>query len=89
MSKTISYRGPAAGAFVRAQQSEKLKTEEEKLERVATIVYGQVATGTVAGMKVATYVLSQLLKDGLDEVSKRIVNDTKLEDPKRKRARHG
>lgn len=78
MSKTISYRGPAAAAFVRAQAAEKLTSEYDKFARVATVVYGQVATGTEDGMKAAIFVLNQLLDRGIEKTSASLVGDGKF-----------
>ena len=75
MSRTISYRGPAAGAFLKAQRAEKLVTEDEKFERVATIVYGQVSAGTKEGMQTAISILRLLLKQGINKLSSSLVGD--------------
>lgn len=50
-SRTVSFKGAAAGAFVNALMGKPPADDDEKLERVATFVFGHVKEGLDAACK--------------------------------------
>ena len=67
MGRTVTLKGGAAGAFVRALQGKPAVTEDDKHERIVAFVIANGKLGTKAGMQVAKLCIKSVAENGLDE----------------------
>jgi hypothetical protein len=65
MGKSISLRGPAAGAFVRALQGAAPLDDNERALRVAAAVHMYMKLNTKDGTEKAVDIIKKVAKDGL------------------------
>jgi hypothetical protein len=62
-SRTVSLKGDAAGAFVRALRGDKPKDDDESYARLATFIHAHMKLGEMATAKI---ILQTLHKIGLE-----------------------
>lgn len=62
-SRTVSFKGAAAKAYVEAAMGKLPATDNDKLERIATFIFGHVQSGDMAG---ARLILKIMLDEGAD-----------------------
>jgi hypothetical protein len=65
MGKTVSLRGPAAGAFVRALQGAAPLDDDERALRVAAAVHMYMKLDTKEGTQKAVDIIKRVAKGGL------------------------
>ena len=68
MGKTVTLKGPAAGAFMRAKMGERATTDDERALRVATMIYAEMQSGA-AGVERAKMMIALVARDGLEKVA--------------------
>jgi hypothetical protein len=65
MGKTVSLRGPAAGAFVRALRGAAPLDDDERALRVAAVVHMYMKLDTKEGTQKAVDIIKRVAKGGL------------------------
>lgn len=89
MGRTVTLRGEAAGAFVRALQNKPAVSEDDKYERVVAYILANGNDGTKSGMYVAKLAIKSVVENGIDETLKRITGEPAIETkpPAKKRSK--
>lgn len=72
MGRTVTLKGEAAGAFVRALQNKPAVTEDDKHERIVAYVLANGKLGTKEGMRIAKLCIKSVVERGLDSTLKTI-----------------
>ena len=70
MGKSISLRGAAAGAFIRAQQGAAADTDDERALRVATVIHMYMSGKAGDGSPTAIALIKLVAKEGLAAAAK-------------------